>query len=154
MHDNSKGTSRLAEGGAHIGKTKWWIYLNLHPIYEVKSVVAKFTRQKRRQNKKPWANTYDEPFCVWAARTLWRWSLSRLPGGRGEGQVISACGCPSALQDDTPRESCLGDQSFLNEYFQPFSKFAVYIGQEEVSIFPLGPFRLFFQLDLGHLFVP
>ena len=38
--------------------------------------------------------------------------------------------------------------------FQFFSKFAVYIGQEEVSIFPLGPFRLSFQVDLGHLFVP
>ena len=38
--------------------------------------------------------------------------------------------------------------------FQLFSKFAMYIGQEEVSIFSLGPFRRSFQLDLGHLFVP
>ena len=72
----------------------------------------------------------------------------RLPGGRGEGQVISACGCPSALQDDTLGESCPGDQSFVlgRVISNFFSKFAMYIGQEEVSIFPLGPFRCIFTL--------
>ena len=33
-----------------------------------------------------------------------------------------------------------------NEYFQLFSKFAVYIGQGEGSIFLLGPFGLFSNL--------
>ena len=103
------------------------------------------TRQKRRQTNRTIIFSLDEPFCVWAARTMWRWSQSRLSGGRGEGQDISACGCPSALQDDTLGESCPGDQSFvLGRVISNFlSKFTMYIGQEEVSIFPLGPFRVF-----------
>ena len=149
MHDNSKGTSRLAEGGAHIGKTKWWIYLNLHPIYEVKSVVAKFTRQKRRQNK--WKNYYlsrrtilrlgsTDDVTVVTVLAVW--------GQRGRTGYfrlwLSFCspGWPSWSE-----LSWRPVVYFLRRVFSNFlSKFTLYIGQEEVPILPPGPlfdFHLF-----------
>ena len=67
------------------------------------------------------------------------------------GQVISACGCPSALQDDTPREGCLGDQSFSKRVFLTLLKICCVHRARGRVYLPSWPISAFFKLDLGSL---